>query len=271
MRTPKLFDLTGRSALITGGGRGIGRHIAVGMAESGARVFLASRKIDNLEKVAAEISEAGGSAKAFECDITKEDQVERLLDRVLSETTRLDILVNNAGMVWAAPTLDYPMEGWDRVFNLNVRALWLVTQRVARHMKDKGGGTIINISSISAFKGSREETQPVIAYNASKGAIITLTKDLAVKLAPHGIRVNCIAPGSFLTDMMDYVRHDEAALRDFASAIPMQRCAEENDIKGVAVFLASDAAAYITGETVVVDGGAMAVDAWPRKPPASGG
>lgn len=266
MKTPDLFDLSGKTALVTGGGRGLGRGIALGLAEAGADVFIASRKLDNLEDAAAEIAATGRRATPVQCDITEQTEVDGLVDRVLADAGRLDILVNNAGMVWAAPTLDYPMDGWDRVFDLNVRALWMLSQRVARHMKDAGGGTIIHVTSVSAFHGSREEKQPVIAYNASKGAVVTLTRDMAVKLAGHGIRVNAIAPGSFLTDMMNYVRHDGDALRRFSSVIPLARCGEASDIKGVAVFLASDAAAYMTGHTLVVDGGITAVDPWPVDP-----
>ena len=267
MKTPDLFSLSGKTALVTGGGRGIGRHIALGLAEAGADVFIASRKLENLEDAAAEISGTGRRGVAVQADITKETEVEALVKRVLDDAGRIDILVNNSGMVWAAPTLDYPLEGWDRVFALNVRALWMLSQRVARHMKDAGGGTIIHVTSVSAYKGSREEIQPVVAYNASKGAVVTLTKDMAVKLAPHGIRVNAVAPGSFLTDMMNYVRHDEEALRRFSRVIPLGRPGEQDDIKGVAAFLASDAAAYMTGHTLVVDGGVLAVDPWPAPDP----
>jgi len=266
MKTPELFDLTGKTALVTGGGRGLGRHMAIGLAEAGARVFVASRKLENLEASVAAIEAAGGNATAIQADIAKDEDIDRLVDSVLSDAGRLDILVNNAGMVWAAPTLDYPIEGWDRVFNLNVRGLWMLSQRVANHMKEAGGGAIIHVSSISAMKGSREESQPVVAYNASKGAVLTLTKDMAVKLAPHGIRVNCIAPGSFLTDMMNYVRHDEDKLRDFSRVIPLERCGGEDDIKGIVVFLASGASSYMTGTTITVDGGIMAVDPWPLPP-----
>lgn len=259
MRVDELFDLTGKTALVTGGGRGIGRHLALGLAEAGARVFLASRKLTACEAVAAEIERHGGRATAVEADIARPDSIEALVGRVLRETPRIDVLVNNAGMVWAAPTLEYPLEGWDRVFDLNVRGLWLLSQRVARHMAEHGGGSIVNITSASAFRGSFEEEQPVIAYAASKGAVVSLTTDLAVKLAPQGIRVNAIAPGPFLTDMMSHLRDDPERLAAFNAAIPLGRSAGEDDIKGVVVFLASDAAAYVTGQTLVVDGGMISV------------
>jgi gluconate 5-dehydrogenase len=167
--------------------------------------------------------------------------------------------VNNAGRVWSADTLDYPLDGWDRVFALNVRGLWHLSQRVARHMRDQGGGTIVHVSSINAFRGAREEDQNVIAYNASKGAVESLTKDMAVKLAPHGIRVNAIAPGSFLTDMMSALSEDPKLLEGYNRTIPLGRSGGEDDMKGAAVFLASDASAFITGHTLVVDGGSLIV------------
>ncbi len=265
MRTPELFNLNGKTALVTGGGRGIGAHICKGLAEAGARVFLASRKVANCEAVAEHIRHAGGDAVALGCNLERDEEVDGLVDRVLEHTERIDILVNNSGMVWAAPTLEYPREGWDRVFNVNVRALFFLSQRVARHMTVRGGGSIVHIASVSGFKGSREDTQAVVAYNASKGAVITLTKDMAVKLAPNGIRVNALAPGPFHTDMMNYVSQDDEALAEFHRAIPMNRSGGEDDIKGAAVFLASDASAFVTGHTLVVDGGVLAVDPWPSR------
>ncbi len=259
MRTPRLFDLTGKAALVTGGGRGIGQHIALGLAEAGADVVIASRKLANCEETAQRIEKLGRRAVALRADLSNSDEVEALAEGALAAVPRLDVLVNNAGVVWGAPTLDYPMERWDRVFDVNVRALWQLSQRVARHMKDAGGGSIIHVSSISGLRGEPEEDMPTIAYNASKGAVITLTKDMAVKLARHRIRVNCIAPGPFLTDMMNHIRSDPERLRAFNTRIPLGRSGEEDDVKGVAVFLASDAAAFVTGHTLVVDGGMLVV------------
>lgn len=258
MHLSQLFALDGRCALVTGGGRGIGRHIVLGLAEAGADVFLASRKLANCQEVAESIERMGRRAWAFEADLTRPEDCTRLVERVLAETDRLPILVNNSALAWGAPTLEYPLEAWDRVFALNVRGLWLVSQQVARHMREIGGGAILHISSISGFRGDSEEDQPTIAYNASKGAVITLTKDMAIKLAPYGIRVNSIAPGAFMTDMMNHIRADDETLRVFHARIPLQRSGGEDDIKGAAVFLVSDAAAYITGETLVVDGGVKA-------------
>jgi NAD(P)-dependent dehydrogenase (short-subunit alcohol dehydrogenase family) len=255
MKTPQLFDLSGKTALVTGGGRGIGRHIALGLAEAGADVFVVGRSQQHLDESARAIEKTGRRAWALQADLSDERQIEELVARVLETEPRLDILVNNAARVWAAPTLDYPIDGWDKVFALNVRGLWLLTQRVARHMKEHGSGNIINVASISAWLGAPEEEQNVIAYNSSKGAVVSLTNDLAVKLAPHGIRVNAIAPGPFLTDMMNHIRHDEAKLRAYERSIPLGRAGDEDDIKGVAVFLASPASAFLVGQTLTADGG----------------
>jgi gluconate 5-dehydrogenase len=260
VRVQALFDLSGKRALVTGGGRGIGRHIAQGLAEAGADVWIASRKLESCQESARAIQAASGRrVRALQADLGRPDEIERLASSVIEEATRLDVLVNSSAIVWAAPTLDYPLEGWTRVFDVNVRGLWLLSQRVARHMVESGGGSIIHVSSISAFRGAWEHEQPVIAYNASKGAVVTLTKDMAVKLAPHRIRVNGIAPGPFLTDMMNHIRHDAQKLRDFEARIPLGRSGGEDDIKGAAVFLASDASRFVTGHTLIVDGGVSCV------------
>lgn len=257
MHVRELFDLSGRTALVTGGGRGIGRHLSIGLAEAGARVLIASRKLANCEEVAAEIERAGGRAAAREADLAREDDVVALAEWACAEAGTLSILVNNAGAIWGAPTLEFPLAAWDRVFAVNVRGLWVLTQRVARHMKDEGGGSIVNVTSISAFRGAAEEEEPDVAYPPSKAAVQALTRDLAVKLAPHRIRVNALAPGPFHSDMMNHVRHDPEALERFERQIPMRRSGEEDDIKGAVVFLASEAARFVTGATLVVDGGTL--------------
>ncbi|MBW2418068.1 MAG: glucose 1-dehydrogenase [Deltaproteobacteria bacterium] len=261
MRTPELFDLTGKRALVTGGGRGLGRHIAIGLAEAGAEVLVASRKLEACEAVAREICEAGGKASAHEADIAEPSSVDDLVETAFAGGAKLDILVNNAARVWAAPILDYTLEAWDKVFDLNVRGLFHLSRLVARQMKEIGGGAILHISSISAFRGAPDAEQPVVAYNASKGAVTSLTIDMAVKLAPFGIRVNAIAPGPFMTDMMDRISHDEEKLAAYDAQRPLGRSGRADDIKGAAVFLVSPAAAYVTGQTLIVDGGTMTVGA----------
>lgn len=259
MNVTRLFDLGGRTAVVTGGGRGIGRHLAVGLAEAGARVCVVSRKLDACEAVADEIVKSGGEAHAFQADCASPEAIDGLVADVTREVGVADVLVNNAAMVWAAPTLDYPLDGWDRVFDLNVRGLFYLSQQFAKGMAEARSGSIVQLASISTWRGATDEEQPVIAYNASKGAVVALTTDMAVKLAPKGIRVNCIAPGPFLTDMMNHLRHDEARLAAYESLLPLGHAGEEDDIKGVGVFLASEASRFVTGQTIVVDGGLMCV------------
>jgi NAD(P)-dependent dehydrogenase (short-subunit alcohol dehydrogenase family) len=259
MRAPQLFDLTGKTALVTGGGRGIGRHVALGLAEAGADVIVASRKRANLEETARAIEKLGRRAWAFEADLAKPEAIDALVAFVGETVDRLDVLVANSGFAWGAPVLEHGLDGWDKVYDLNVRGTFYLCQQVARRMKDAGGGTLVLVSSISGLRGARDEEQPSVAYNTSKGAVITLTKELAVKLAPFGIRVNGIAPGPFVTDMMDHMTGHPERWAEFRKRIPQGRAGEEDDIKGVAVFLASDASAFVAGHTLVVDGGIMAM------------
>jgi NAD(P)-dependent dehydrogenase (short-subunit alcohol dehydrogenase family) len=255
MHTLEMYRLDGRVALVTGGGHGIGRHMSIGLAEAGADVVVVGRKLPPLQEVAEAIEAMGRRCWVLQADVSDTQSIDVLVATVAERVERLDILVNNAAMVWAAPTLDYPMSGWDKVFNLNVRGLFYLSQQLAKRMKAQGGGSIINISSISAWRCASDEQEPVVAYNASKGAVVSLTRDMAVKLAADNIRVNAIAPGPFLTDMMNHVRHDEDKLNAFESVIPQRRSGKEDDIKGVVVFLAGPASAFITGQTLVVDGG----------------
>jgi NAD(P)-dependent dehydrogenase (short-subunit alcohol dehydrogenase family) len=259
VQTRELFDLSGRTALVTGGGRGMGRHMAIGLAEAGADVIVVSRKLDACQDVADEIQKAGGRAVALSADLSESAEIDSLVARLSTEVPRIDVLVNNAARAWAAPTLEYPLEAWDRVFDLNVRGLFYLSQQIGRRMAEAGSGSIIQIASISAWRGAPDSEQPVVAYNASKGAVVALTIDMAVKLAEHGVRVNAIAPGPFLTDMMNHIRHDEEGLRRYEQSLPLARAGQEDDIKGVVVFLASEASRFVTGQTIVVDGGLTAV------------
>jgi len=255
VHTPELFDLSGRVALVTGGGRGLGRHIATGLAEAGADLVLAARDLARCEQAAGELEALGARALPLALDLAREEQVEEAAARALEVMGRVDVLVNNAAATWGAPALEFPDRGWDKVFSVNVRGAWQLSQRIARQMREIGGGSIVNIASIAALRGVSDEKEPSIAYSASKGAVISLTRDLAIKLAPHHIRVNCISPGAFDTDMFGWVRDDPERLADFKRQVPMARPGAADDIKGVVVFLASAASAYVTGANLVVDGG----------------
>ena len=261
MKLQDLFKLNGKVALVTGGGRGIGKFIATGLAEAGADLILTSRKMKNLEAAALEIEKDFG-VKVFPvaCDVSKAEDIDSMVKAAMDKFGRIDILVNNAGATWGAPTLEFPLEKWDQLFNVNVRGVWILTQKVANIMKKQGGGNIINISSVMAFRGSDELAHPAVPYNSTKAAINLLTMNLAVKLAPYKIRVNAIAPGFFRTDMMAYIEKPEfkAAHDMVINSIPLKRVGDMDDMKGLAVFLASDASAYMTGHVVVNDGGLLA-------------
>lgn len=261
MKLYDLFRLNGKVALVTGGGRGIGKFIATGLAEAGADLVLASRKMKNLEMTAQVLSrEFGVKALPVACDMTNPEAIDTMLKAVLQEFPRIDILVNNAGATWGAPTLEFPLEKWDQLFNVNVRGVWILTQKVANLMKNQGSGNIINISSVLGFRGSEELLHPAVPYNSTKAAINLLTMNLAVKLAPYKIRVNAIAPGFFRTDMMAYIEKPEFKVaHDLTVAnIPLRRIGDCDDMKGLAVFLASEASAYMTGQILVNDGGMLA-------------
>ena len=261
MKLDSLFRLDGKVALITGGGRGIGKFIATGFAEAGANLVITSRKMKNLESTARELEkEFGVTVLPVACDVSREEDIDNLLNVVQAKFPRIDILVNNAGATWGAPTLEFPLDRWDHLFNVNVRGVWILTQKIANIMKKQGGGNIINISSIMGFRGSDEKMHPAVPYNSTKAAINALTMNLAVKLASHNIRVNAIAPGYFHTDMMAYIEKPEfkKAYDETMETIPMRRVGDIDDMKGVAVFLASDASAYMTGHVLVNDGGYLA-------------
>lgn len=260
MHVKEMFKLDGKVAVVTGGGRGLGRFIAQGLAEAGANVVIASRKVQNCEKAAGEIASLGVKTLAVKCDTSIDADIDALVDATMKEFGTIDILVNNAGITWGAPTLEYPLDKWDKIFAVNVRGVWILSQKAANIMKDKGGGKIINISSIFGSRGSIEEGHPAVAYNPSKAAVEVLTKNLAVKLARYNIRVNCIAPGFFRTDMMEYIFKPEMKpILDLTLAqIPLMKYGEEDHIKGLAVFLASSASDFMTGAVIPLDGGMAA-------------
>lgn len=256
-----LFNLKGKIALVTGGGRGLGKYITAAFAEAGATVIITSRKIGNLEAAARELGDRNKARIVpIACDMAKEEDINNLVKEATAQFPRIDILVNNSGVTWGAPTLEFPFRGWDKLFNVNVRGVWMLSQKIARLMKEQGGGNIINISSITAFRGFEEEVQPSIAYNATKAAINNLTMNLAVKLASYNIRVNALALGYFRSDMTSYLEGPQFK-REYDALLgmtPMRRFGEEKDIKGAVVFLASEASSYVTGHVLAVDGGFLA-------------
>jgi len=257
MNTLDLFRLDGKTAIVTGGGRGLGRYMAEALSDAGASVVLCSRKAEPLQEVRDEIEARGGEALALSCDVTKREDVESVVSAAHEAFGSIDILVNNSGATWGAPPTDMPLEKFDQVLAVNVRGTFLMSQAVGRRMIEReSGGAMINISSVAAIVGGKPDYMQTVGYNASKGAVISMTRDLATSWAEHGITVNAIAPGWFPTRMSGGLieRFEERMLED----IPLGRFGNPEDLKGVVVFLSSPAAAYITGQTIVVDGGATA-------------
>ena len=257
MSTLDLFRLDGRTAIVTGGGRGLGRYMAEALSEAGANVALCARKKDPLEEVRREIEDRGGKAIALECDVTDPESVEGVVSAAVESFGGVDILVNNSGATWGAPAAEMPVEKFDQVIAVNLRGSFLMAQAVGRRMIEAGaGGNIINISSVAGLVGGHPDYMQTIGYSSSKGAIISMTRDLATSWAPHDISVNAIAPGWFPTKMSGgLIEKFEERMLD---GIPLHRFGNPEDLKGVVVFLASPAAAYMTGQTIAVDGGATA-------------
>ncbi len=257
MNTLDLFRLDGRTAIVTGGGRGLGQYMAEALSDAGANVVICSRKIEPLEEVQAEIEARGGKALAVACDVTEPEDVEKVVSAAEETFGSVDIVVNNSGSTWGAPAVEMPPEKFDQVMRVNVRGTFLMAQAAGRRMIERdSGGTIINISSVAGIVGGHPDFMQTVGYNSSKGAIISMTRDLATSWAPHNINVNAIAPGWFPTRMSGGLieKHEEKML----DGIPLHRFGNPEDLKGVVVFLASPAASYMTGQTVVVDGGATA-------------
>ena len=253
----KLFDLTGKTAIVTGGGKGIGRQMAQGLAEAGANVVLCARQADRCEQAAAELAEQFGvKALGLGCDVRDTEQVQAVVARTVTDFGAVDVLVNNAGVVWGATPEDMPLEGWQKVVDVNLTGVFLFSQAAGRVMIGGDGGAIVNIASVAGLHGAPPEIVNTVVYHATKGGVIAFTRDLAWKWAPHGIRVNAIAPGWFPSDMANFVL--EHAGEELVRRVPLRRFGGADDLKGPVVFLASEASAYVTGHTLVVDGGQSA-------------
>lgn len=253
-----LFDLTGRTALITGGSRGLGLQMAQALGELGARIVLSARKEAELQSATVGLQAEGVDASWIAADGSQEADMQRLAEQSIARLGHIDILINNAGASWGAPAEDHPLKSWDKVMNLNIRGIFALTQLVGKmSMLPRSSGCIINIASIAGL-GGNPEFMKTIAYNTSKGACITFTKALASEWGPHGVRVNAIAPGSFETKMAAPMFADGGAQR-LAAKVPLRRTGDDEDLKGLAALLASDAGKHITGQIIAVDGGVSAV------------
>jgi len=253
---PSAFDLKGRVAIVSGGGTGIGKAIAHGLAEAGASIVLCGRRIEKCEEACNKIGEkTGAKTFAHRCDTASKNEVEALVKATLIQFGHIDILVNNAGVTSTYPVLELPEKEWDRVINTNLKGYFLCSQAAGRFMAEAKRGVIINIGSQLGDVARPNKAH----YLSSKGGIKMLTKALAVDLAPYGIRVNCIAPGPVETEMAAPVLSDPALRNEFLAHLPLGRLGQPKDLAGAAVFLASDAASWITGTTLYVDGGYLAI------------
>lgn len=254
----QLFDLKGKTALVTGGSRGLGLQLAHALGEAGARIMLTSRKAADLEEATAELQGAGIDARWVAADCADEADIVRLVDETLQRMGDIDILVNNAGAAWGAPAEDHPVSAWDKVMNLNIRGYFLLSQQVGkRSMIARKQGRIINLASIAGLGGNPPEMQ-TIAYNTSKGAVVNFTRALACEWGRYGITVNAICPG-FFPSKMTRGTLENLGEDTLISRAPLRRLGDDEDLKGITLLYASDAGKHITGQWLAVDGGVSIV------------
>ena len=254
----QLFDLSGKTALVTGGSRGLGLQMAHALGEAGAKILLSSRKAKDLEEATAELKAAGIEADWIAADCSDEADITRLAKEAVQRLGHVDILINNAGASWGAPAEDHPLEAWDKVMNLNVRGYFILSQRIAKKsMIGRKSGRIINLASIAGLGGNPPEMQ-TIAYNTSKGAVVNFTRALACEWGKYGITVNAICPGFFPSKMTRGTLENLGVDKLIANA-PLRRLGDDEDLKGITLLYASDAGKHITGQWLAVDGGVSVV------------
>ena len=255
MSVRKLFDLTGKIALVTGGSRGLGLQIAEALGEMGAKLAITARKADELEEARAHLAAQSIEALPLACDLSKPEAIEPMVSRALGHYGSIDILVNNAGATWCAPAEDHPLEAWQKLVNLNLTGTFLVTQAVGkRSMIPNRYGRIIVVASIAGLRGNPVGPFKTLGYNTTKGGLVNFTRALAAEWGEYGITVNAIAPGFFPSKMSQGLLEkigDQVVARS-----PLHRLGDEEDLKGVVALLASDASRHITGQIIAVDGGA---------------
>lgn len=253
MHAKDLFSLSGRIAIVTGGSRGLGKEIAIGLGEAGAKVTITARREEWLMPTCEELKGLGIECLAIRTDIAKVEGVERLVAETLQRWGRIDILVNNAGITWGAPPEDMPLDKWDTVLDVNAKGTLICSQEIGKEMIKQGGGNIINVASTTGLLAVDPTVMQAIGYQASKAAIIILTKQLALEWAKYNIRVNAIAPFFFTTRMTKDTT--QRAEKEIIQHIPLGRLGQEGELKGVVLFLAGEASSYVTGQVINIDGG----------------
>jgi len=251
----EMFDLTGKVAIVTGGSVGIGSEMCQALAESGANIVVAARKVERCEQLANELVKLGVKSIPARCDVSKLEDCDNLVNLTIKEFGKVDILVNNAGVTWGADSMDFPMDKWQWVMDVNLNGLFRLCTRAGKNMKEHGGGKIVNIASIAGLGGTFPEEQDTVAYNVSKAAVINLTKELAVKWGRYKIYVNAILPGPFLTHMTEKHWAHLGGKEIFYDTTPLRQVGEPGDMKGTIVYLCSAASNHVTGVSIPVDGG----------------
>jgi len=253
MSVLNLFDLSGRVSIVTGGGYGLGKIMATALGEAGSDIVVCSRKLEKCEATAHDIEKLGVRSLAFQCDVNRDEDVDRVVSETVKKFKKIDILVNNSGLGWGASPEDIKMEDWQKVIDLNITGVFRFTQKVGREMIKRKSGKIINISSYAGLRGTDPDYLNSIPYNTSKGAMIIFAKDLATKWAKYNINVNCIAPGWFPTKMTEWSLDNWGD--KIISRLLIKRFGNEDDLKGAVIYLASKASDYVTGQALCVDGG----------------
>src|SRR5438874_337255 len=258
MAVRQLLDLAGRSALVTGGSRGLGLQIAEALGEMGAKIAITARKQNELDDAVSHLKKTGVNATAHVCDIGQREAIAPMADAVLEKFGSVDILVNNAGATWGAPAEEHPLEAWDKLMNVNLTGVFVLTQHIGRRsMIPRRWGRVLNVASIAGLMGQDPRIVRTIAYNATKGGLVNFTRALAAEWGQHGITVNAICPGFFPSKMTQATLGTTGELiRDWT---PTRRLGNDEDLKGLVVLLASEASRHITGQAIAVDGGASVI------------